>query len=398
MKKLAGSPGRRRRSRHKKLKLFYFLLCCIGVWVFGTTRSSDPWTRIRPTPLNKPLPMVVNCRIIIIGGVPLTDVGGGQRSAQLAHWFQRSLCEVQHLHIFDDVHAQTSTANKLNSLLTDLPLQTLNASSFMREGRRANLLVVEVPHESAIAWVQMARQLGTISITVEVIDDWRHESLGGSWYRPHVLHELCLHADTVTVTANALKPLLKEADANKAILLPNAASEWTFKATALVESIPQVPGIIGRLHGTRFVLYFGSLYGSWFSWSHIIQTAKDCPETSILIIGHASDEVRTSVETFKNIIFVGTIQREQLGDYIHNADATIIPFVPQDLYDTISPVKVYEYAFSGKKIISTPSKAIEGIPGVHFASTENDFAKLACDPHLPNPTISETVNFMLQNS
>ena len=146
------------------------------------------------------------------------------------------------------------------------------------------------------------------------------------------------------------------------------------------------------------MIYVGSLYGPWFSWNHVTQVAKTCPETLVVLVGDASPEVRKLMKPLNNVLVTGTVQREALAPYIDNADAALIPFIPERLYDTISPVKLYEYVFSGKKVISTPSKTILGVPGVYSAESMRKFAKLACDPTIPNPSTPATVKFMLQNS
>ena len=373
----------------KRLSL---LLIGFGIAFFLSTQQHLKQPVLRPNEAN------INCRVVIVAGVPLGDVGGGQRSAQLAYWFQRRLCEVQHLHLFKEAKRHTASVTKVTPLLTDFDLHFQNATAFFSSGRRTTLLLVEVPHESATSWVQAA-QRGGIPTVVEIIDDWRDKSLGGDWYSPSTLQELCMHADLITVTAEALRALLTKELADRAVLVPNAASDWTFKPLAVSETVnEETPAIIKAENRSRYVIYVGSLYGPWFSWNHVTQVAKTCPETLVVLVGDASPEVRKLMKPLNNVLVTGTVQREALAPYIDNADAALIPFIPERLYDTISPVKLYEYVFSGKKVISTPSKTILGVPGVYSAESMRKFAKLACDPTIPNPSTPATVKFMLQNS
>ena len=111
-----------------------------------------------------------------------------------------------------------------------------------------------------------AAQRGGIPTVVEIIDDWRDKSLGGDWYSPSTLQELCMHADLITVTAEALRALLTKELADRAVLVPNAASDWTFKPLAVSETVnEETPAIIKAENRSRYVIYVGSLYGPWFS-------------------------------------------------------------------------------------------------------------------------------------
>ena len=140
------------------------------------------------------------------------------------------------MHLFKEAKRHTASVTKVTPLLTDFDLHFQNATAFFSSGRRTTLLLVEVPHESATSWVQAA-QRGGIPTVVEIIDDWRDKSLGGDWYSPSTLQELCMHADLITVTAEALRALLTKELADRAVLVPNAASDWTFKPLAVSETV-----------------------------------------------------------------------------------------------------------------------------------------------------------------
>ena len=88
----------------KRLSL---LLIGFGIAFFLSTQQHLKQPVLRPTEAN------INCRVVIVAGVPLGDVGGGQRSAQLAYWFQRRLCEVQHLHLFKEAKRHTASVTKV---------------------------------------------------------------------------------------------------------------------------------------------------------------------------------------------------------------------------------------------------------------------------------------------
>ena len=335
---------------------------------------------------------------MIIAAKPLvTDGASGERAAQLSYWFERTLCQTQHVHLFKDASKEIADNFQISSLLSDHYIHAQEATAFFRHGMQATLLVIEVPHETATIWMQVAQQEGVTTV-LEVLEDWRQKDLDAGWYKPQVLHDLCSRADVITVGADSLRPLLPTHLSGGALLLPNAASEWEFYPDSLRESgQPEVPDVIKATGMKRYVIYFGSLYRT-FSWDHILLVAKTCPSTLVVIIGLADAASRKIAEPFQNILLTGQIDQKNRLPYLQHASAALSPLITKNVYDTLPPLNTYEYVFSGKNVISTPNKTIIDAPGVFVAKDMETFAELACDHTLPAPNTSKTIDFILQNS
>ena len=380
----------------RKCKLFHFLQLFVFYMLVSGMRSRVSGMRSRQSISKKHCQVGNKVNLILLGGVPMTNSGGGQRSAQLAIWAKHRSYTVHHFHVLSQIlpsrvrgHIQT------NLDISDLPLRSTNPSVFL-QGLRGNIIMlVELPHKHTIPWLEAALRLRRVKIIVEVIDDWRVPELGGGWYDPETLRQQCISAHGITVTANALRELLPTHYRQFATLVPNAASPWQFQPVTAT----RIKTVIRANYAanTRTVLYIGAVWGSWFSWEHVTATASKCQNTLVLIVGDVTAAQRLKARGLANIVFAGPKPHEELDQYLLLADSTLIPF--RSIYDTISPIKLYEYIFSGKKVISTYSETIPtGAPGVFIGATPERFAELACNDSLESAASNEKIAFMLKNS
>jgi GT2 family glycosyltransferase len=364
------------------------------VFIVVVRRANSPSEREHVACLNR---AVGECTVVILGGVSITDGGGGQRSAQLARWFEQRLCAVHHFHVFAD---RKSTRPR-HAAFCDSLIHSTNAQSFLSSFDTHVTLLVEIPHVSILPWLVAAASIPRVRVVFELIDDWRHRQLGGDWYMPSVIVRACEMSATLTVTATALKKLLPVTCRERALLVPNAASEWDFYPTSHSRGSniqPPEERVYSPAAYERTAIYVGALWGDWLSWDHLKAVALTCPCTRLLVIGSASKKTILAARSIKNIHFIGEVSHARLSKYMSLSDVTLIPFLPKDFYDTISPIKLFEYAFSGKIVVSTPSDTLQGVPGVLVANSSREFAAFACEKSLPVPSFNDTISFLALNS
>ena len=106
--------------------------------------------------------------LILLGGVPMANSGGGQRSAQLAIWAKRRSYNVHHFHVLSQIlpsrlrgHIQTNLG------ISDLPLRSTNPSVFLQGLKGDIIMLVELPHKRTITWLDAALHLRRAKIIVE---------------------------------------------------------------------------------------------------------------------------------------------------------------------------------------------------------------------------------------
>lgn len=106
----------------------------------------------------------------------------------------------------------------------------------------------------------------------------------------------------------------------------------------------------------RNITYIGTI-DDWFDFNSICKYAEKNINDTIYIIGPVSyllDKKKKEIEEkYKNIIFTGPIEHELVPSYINESDILIMPFILNELIKCVDPVKVYEYLYLKKPVIST---------------------------------------------
>ena len=333
-------------------------------------------------------PLVVKSRIIICAGVPCSDIGGGQRSAQLARAFHARGWDVIYTYLYPAVD---TTINEI--IPADTPDYTIFQDVFGNHSsqfwlsflRSSDVLWVELPHNDYIDLMKRAK-MRDINIVYEIIDDWE-TSLGGEWYSAGNNARAVEIADISTYTAKVLEP---KQWANK-FLCPNAVDLEVFDPYKLYAEPNDLPK-----NGGPIFLYFGSLYGEWFWWEALVAAATMLPSANFVMIGHAPSHV----PQMPNIFYIGGKSNEELPMYLQASDFAICPFKPGRIAESVSPIKIFEYLAMHKPTIISGTTDVIGYPATFFASTESEFAEICNNLILNNNKYSPTVfdEFVVENS
>lgn len=327
--------------------------------------------------------------LIIITGVPFDDVGGGQRAAQLARAALRTGRRVIYLYIYKkyDFSREQYVDSAVDILsLIHAHVDDLSPAQLLERVSGKSTLVVELPHPKILPYLEIAkaRELRTV---FELIDDWE-TSLGGDWFDREIYARFALESDIVVGTAQLLVQRLVEIGREDARYLPNAANELIFdryKTYTRPDDLPK--------NGKRIALYFGSLYGEWFAWDYVIAAGLMCNDLDIVLIGDSPKKTDLPA----NIHCLGPKRIEELPSYLSFSDMALLPFVPGKITDAVSPIKVFEYLFMGKPVISTDIPEIASYPGVRTAKSAEHFATM-CASGSQEPTFCGDDNFIAQNS
>jgi glycosyltransferase involved in cell wall biosynthesis len=159
-------------------------------------------------------------------------------------------------------------------------------------------------------------------------------------------NQIVKQADIVTYSATALKRYVT--DRSDAVLLPNAARIEDFLSPAV--SVPEdLAPIVAT--GSPIIGYFGAVE-EWFATHLVKGLAARRPDWQFVILGHIGiDETKLQAP---NIHLLGMKPYRLLAQYGQFFRVAIIPFLVNDLTNSVSPVKFYEYASLGLPIVSTP--------------------------------------------
>lgn len=344
-------------------------------WLANNVKYRVQKTRSKPIEFdylkeeNDDLILKTKGHIFIFGSVPYYDIGGGQRSAQLAKIFNKLGYEVFYVFAFD-----SSECKKFN---LEIPcvmhkyinnLKTEEMAKYMGE---KDIVIFEAPCSSFAPYIKLAQAKKT-KIVYENIDNWE-SNLGNSVFDADTLKLLIENADLLTATA---KPLLEQLkmytnrfEVNKKIIYaPNAVDDELFNPHKEYTEPTDL------VKGSQTLLYYGSLWGDWFDWELIYDLANNNPEITINLIG--DDSSVDKKEKPKNVYFLGIKKQSELPAYLKYSDYAILPFKADNIGRYVSPLKIFEYIAMEKKVLATELPDIIGYPNLEIGNTYKEWEKV----------------------
>ena len=114
--------------------------------------------------------------------------------------------------------------------------------------------------------------------------------------------------------------------------------------------------IIGYVGAIRTILDFKSLY----------EISSNFPNYKLVLIGPIypqvyKDKYFIKLKVKKNVLFLGSIDHELIPKYMSTFDLAIIPYIKNDVTDSIYPIKLNEYLSQGLKVLSSNINEINNI-------------------------------------
>lgn len=332
-------------------------------------------------------------QVFIFAGVHYCDIGGGQRSAQMARTFNSMGYRVYYIHYL--VHPLYGEGKEepfrngtiFNPTLLHCQVDAFSVRDLDRLVNKGALFVFEVPVDKFEPYLEYAKA-HRIPTVYEHIDNWDSE-LGGWFYREHIFRRYLEECTLVTVTARLLgEKVTAVSPRTEYLYLPNAVN------TTLFEPMKSHEKPADLVEGKRTLLYFGTLEGEWFDWDKIVYVAGHC-DCSINLIGrYAGLEERIKVLP-SNIHFLGQKPQYELPAYLAYSDIALLPFKNSDIGKYVSPLKIFEYIAMNKPVLATPLDDIAGYPNVFTSDDEREWAKVVQEER---PAIADTGVFTAQNS
>lgn len=120
---------------------------------------------------------------------------------------------------------------------------------------------------------------------------------------------------------------------------------------------PQAAALTGPVIG-----YFG-LIAAWTDIELIAAIAKARPQWQLLLIGHASVDIRL-LRALPNVTLTGPQPYDSLPGWARRFDVAIIPYRLNQQVKNANPLKLREYLATGKPVVSVPTAEVERFAAV----------------------------------
>ena len=291
--------------------------------------------------------------VVILAAVPLHDIGGGSRGAQMALELVRHGYHVTYVNMYPSYEAVDLGLRFIHPRLEQIGSSWFDAATFVERCSHSGVVIVEIPDPAFGPALSHLRESGW-SVVADLIDDWSDPALGGEWYDPGYEQMLIADADVVIASAPDLIERAIAIGRDDTTLVPNAVNASVF-GTDSQERPRDLP------QGT-VIGYHGSLYGDWIDWGAIVRIADANPDAFVVLIGEARNVPRHLPD---NVVLLGLKPQGQLPAYLQGFTIGFVPFAVTTMTHAVSPLKVYEYLASGLPVAAPPLRALDGLSDVY---------------------------------
>ncbi len=180
--------------------------------------------------------------------------------------------------------------------------------------------------------------------------------------------ELCSSADLITYSARNLREIIPDSRKEKSLYLPNAVSQ-SFVDIASIHS----PSL--NKQNQFKLVYFGYL-SKWVDFDLLQKYSNLLSVGEVSIFGSVDSKFKENFELFldrnKKIKYYGEVSNIEIAQRLHEFDVGLIPFLSNTITDSVSPVKLFEYAAGSLPTLTFYNNEMPKCSGVFIYRTHEE--------------------------
>ena len=144
---------------------------------------------------------------------------------------------------------------------------------------------------------------------------------------------------------------------------------WQYRSNEVPEKLKDIVS-----KGNPIIGYFGAL-AKWFDYELLKKVAKERPNYEIVLIGVLYDNIfkDSKIDELENVHYLGIVDYKELNQYSQYFTISTIPFLLNDITESTSPVKLFEYMAMGHPIVTTDMRECRKYKSVLIGKSHEDF-------------------------
>ena len=120
---------------------------------------------------------------------------------------------------------------------------------------------------------------------------------------------------------------------------------------------PSASAVTGKKRGQYVLGYVGTI-SSWLDFEALNKIINAFPSVEIHLLGPI-ENLGMVLSQHERIKYLGAVRHEEIQTHVNKFDALMMPFQVTELIQSVDPVKLYEYVFFDKPIVSVRYTEIE---------------------------------------
>ncbi|MBN2260714.1 MAG: glycosyltransferase [Clostridiales bacterium] len=245
---------------------------------------------------------------------------------------------------------------KLNDFIIEKAMSKLMKNEAIKEA----IALISTPHWSyAIGKVNEFRD----NIYYDISDDYIAFADNGDWVE--ILKKYEAHAVEISQKSFITTETLIKKTKNNAVLIENGVDLDNFKDAVKIEFETE-----GQIIG-----FIGGLY-DWVDYDLIVKIAQANPDDLIVIIGPTNSKATMEmIQKIDNVVYIGSIDKNEIHHYYASLDIGIIPFLSEKVYPrlrTVNSNKVYQYLYFNYPVVTTRFPQVEKLENYIYVSKSHD--------------------------